>query len=184
MTNEFEIRGDSAVIFLNRRNGETIEALIDIDDLARAQEHPLKWCAVLHRTTPGVYVHGSYRKPNGKGTGVYLHRWIVRAQKGMEVHHKNGNPLDNRRSNLEVVTRAIHNQLHRGVAHLFTSGDLDERIDRARRALDTRDLKVDVYWNRQKNRWCARLRGNGERVYIGNFKTRDEVDNAVARVMA
>jgi len=32
-------------------------------------------------------------------------RKMLKPKKGMEVHHKNGNPRDNRRSNLKVITK-------------------------------------------------------------------------------
>jgi len=32
-------------------------------------------------------------------------RKMLNPPKGMEVHHKNGNPRDNRRSNLKVITK-------------------------------------------------------------------------------
>ena len=32
--------------------------------------------------------------------------------KGHEVHHKNGNKLDNRPSNLQVLTKADHKKIH------------------------------------------------------------------------
>ena len=32
--------------------------------------------------------------------------------KGHEVHHKNGNKLDNRPSNLQVLTKAAHKKIH------------------------------------------------------------------------
>jgi hypothetical protein len=35
-----------------------------------------------------------------------LHRLIKRAPAGLVVHHKNGDRLDNRRSNLELTTQA------------------------------------------------------------------------------
>lgn len=47
-----------------------------------------------------------------------VHRFVAAAwigpTEGMEVHHKNGDPLDNRPSNLVIVTPNEHTELHRG----------------------------------------------------------------------
>lgn len=42
-----------------------------------------------------------------------MHRLITSCPKGMEVHHKNHNKLDNRRSNLQNVTPEQHKEIHR-----------------------------------------------------------------------
>ena len=41
-----------------------------------------------------------------------LHRLVVRAPKGMDVHHTNDNKLDNRADNLQVLTPSEHQQHH------------------------------------------------------------------------
>ena len=51
---------------------------------------------------------------NGKRKDLKLHRLIARPGPGQEVHHINGDPLDNRRANLLVVDPTTHRQLHAG----------------------------------------------------------------------
>ena len=62
----------------------------------------------------GGYGHGSYVarsiREGNKIKTIRLHRWIMNAPKGFEVHHKNGNSLDNRRENLEVLTPEEHDK--------------------------------------------------------------------------
>ena len=38
-------------------------------------------------------------------------RKIVKPKKGMEVHHKNGNPRDNRKKNLAVISKKVNRTL-------------------------------------------------------------------------
>lgn len=43
---------------------------------------------------------------------VRMHRQLTNCPDNLEVHHKNLNPLDNRKSNLQVVTHDYHLFLH------------------------------------------------------------------------
>lgn len=43
---------------------------------------------------------------NGIKKTILMHRFIMNCPKGKEVHHKNQDTLDNRRCNLEVLTKA------------------------------------------------------------------------------
>jgi hypothetical protein len=44
--------------------------------------------------------------------GFSMHRVIMRPARGTVVHHKNRDRMDNRRSNLEIVSSEVHTQRH------------------------------------------------------------------------
>ena len=64
---------------------------------------------------PAVAVH-SWREQNGyairrefrdgKRQSIRMHREIIGASEGVEVDHRDGNKLDNRRKNLRVATKS------------------------------------------------------------------------------
>jgi hypothetical protein len=91
----------TARIELRRRNAPSLWALIDESN--RELVEPYNWQTVYAKHTFYVrgYVPGSDRK-----RFTLLHRLILDAPKGVEVDHRNGNGLDNRRSNLRLATRS------------------------------------------------------------------------------
>lgn len=71
---------------------------IDKDDFERTKS--LKWHLKKSKGNK-VYVASS----KWKGKTIYMHRYIMRCPKDKEVHHINGDGLDNRKSNLEVIDK-------------------------------------------------------------------------------
>ena len=59
-----------------------------------------------------------YWDDKGKSRNIYLYQWIWeqhykrRIPKGMVVHHKDLNPLNNKISNLQLMTNSDHTKLH------------------------------------------------------------------------
>ena len=62
--------------------------------------------------TTSIYPKGQRRKV----VNIYLHRFLTSCPAGLQVDHRNGDTLDNRRRNLEIVTPATNCQ-RRGDAH-------------------------------------------------------------------
>jgi len=62
----------------------------------RAKKSSKNWYAIRHE------------KHNGKIKYIYMHREITGCPLGMEVHHTNGNTLDNRVDNLEIMSVPDH----------------------------------------------------------------------------
>lgn len=90
----------SAVMVALKSGGH---ALVSSDDL---------W--IVQRWNWRVGANGYVYKCGGrlKGITCLMHRAILSAQRGTEVHHINKNKLDNRRENLEVMLPGDHQKHH------------------------------------------------------------------------
>lgn len=91
--------------------------------------------------------------------GVYMHRLIlgVEHQPSIQVDHKDGNSLNNQRSNLRLATQS-QNQQNRGLSANNTSGfkGVQRRVHRYN---DGRELE----------RWHAHFKHNNKQIWVGTF---------------
>ena len=92
-----ELQDGVAAVEVTRLNGEVIRFLIDSGDIPRARAH--RW-----------YSHNGYCCTTKEGRQWYL-TWELfgKPEKGFVQHHINGNPRDNRRDNIRLVSRRINN---------------------------------------------------------------------------
>jgi hypothetical protein len=118
-------------------------ALVDEEDEWVTQ---WKWYAMAHpRTTyvsRGDVLHGRYR------VSYLLQREIMIAPCNKEVDHRNGDGLDNRRTNLRLATPA-QNARNRPLQSNNTSG------------------VRGVHWCASKGRWRARIKVNNKYIELG-----------------
>lgn len=90
-----------------------------------------------------------------------LHRLILNAPPGVQVDHENGDPLDNRRSNLRLCNR-YQNAMNRGPSRYNKIG-----------------LKgVTKHPTKSGGNYRAQIRSNGSWLSLGRFKTAEEAARA------
>lgn len=102
-----------------------------------------------------------------KGRECLLHRLIMKPQGGYEIHHKNGNKLDNRRENLEIMTASGHQAYHK---HIVVQRNRASRKYPLYRDCLGCGNNFEVHPDhRGRNRFCSRSCGNKNRrnVYAG-----------------
>jgi hypothetical protein len=88
-----------------------------------------------------------------------MHREIIDAAPSLFCDHINHNTLDNRRCNLRLCT-AAQNARNRLPGDNCTSS------------------YKGVFWKKEKKKWCAKIRYNGEHIHLGYFDY--EQDAAIA----
>lgn len=85
-------------------------ALIDKQDEKLVSQY--HWRVIRGKNTD--YAR-AYVKEDGKWHTIIMHRLILDAEKGKVVHHINGDGLDNRKVNLQVMKRGEHSNEHRNL---------------------------------------------------------------------
>jgi hypothetical protein len=130
-------------------------ALIDICDAAQAR---YGW----RRANREEYVV----RVSGVRT-LYLHREIMGVtDPKIEVDHRDGNKLDNRRSNLRVVTHAENLQNRKGLDRNNKSG------------------YRGVHWDKRDRKWLAHTRLKGKLYHLGSFDDVHEAGRAASEFRA
>ena len=85
------------------------EAEVDYEDYLYLKQW--KWCVKIGGTGGDPYAARTQRLPGNKFATIRMHRLIMRAElaaapEGYEVDHVDFDTLNNRRSNLEVISKA------------------------------------------------------------------------------
>ncbi len=81
-------------------------ATIDLQDYERVSKY--KWTALQTEWT--VYARRTWRGPEGKQHSMYLHRFIMEAEKGVEVDHRDGDGRNCTKANMRMATKANNAQ--------------------------------------------------------------------------
>lgn len=136
-------------------------AIVDSDDYEITSPH--SWYALWNPSTENFYAWRRAPK-NSANERIAMHRFVLNMEPSnpLMVDHKNGNPLDNRKSNLRIATVAENNR-------------------NCKRRSDNLSGYKGVYWKDSSNKWAAHCRFNNKGFHIGYFKSK--LDAAQAYIL-
>ena len=102
-----------------------------------------------------------YVSGDNHGKRVQLHRFVTECPSNLKVDHVGGEKTrcDNRKSNLRISTDA-QNDMNKKIAKNNTSG------------------VTGVGWNKQAQKWTAKIGVNGKRIFLGYYTNFDDAVNA------
>lgn len=126
--------------------------MVDDEDFDLVSAH--KWSLNGSRY-PRSYV---WNKEKRHSDVLYMHRLLTGrhgVSDGLAVDHIDGNPLNNRRSNLRICTY-FQNNCNKGKQPTNTSG------------------YKGVYFHKQMKKWQAQIMVKGRNIYLGLFESAEE----------
>lgn len=151
-----QIRTDGDVAYVPLTKG--YEAIIDAADISLVDG--MNWHAAVQRDGR-VYAKRS-QWVDGKHMNVLLHRVIAGTPEGMDTDHKNGDGLDNRRSNLRNATTS-------------------ENMRNQRKKANTASGLKGASWDSHAGKWRALIRSCGKRQSLGMFDTPEQAHAAYCK---
>lgn len=123
-----------------------------------------KWQASRKATGFYVFRNIELARVGGKRRRlrIYLHRYLMGFPNGdlFDVHHKNHQPLDNRRENLQIVSVKLHVRWRRKAP--------------ARDGHPTSSRYIGVSWWKSEQKWVTQLQKSGARIFFGRFDSEFE----------
>lgn len=126
-------------------------AIVDDTDFEKVRNY--KWSAATRK-------HLCYAQSRINGKCVLLHAFLLKPALGMEIDHRDGNGLNNLRSNLRICTHAQNQQAHHRSNFLGTS--------------KFRGVSFETW----SNRWRTQVSKGGKRLYSKRFDSEEEAARA------
>ena len=134
-------------------------AIVDDEDFEMVCQQ--KW-HLMRQKRKNYAISSVYLRPKG-GTYImqtlYLHRFIMRPPKGMEIDHKDHNGLNCQRDNMRICTHA-------------------ENDRNSRSHVNSTSKYKGVFHDRLKGRWKASIRCNQRNINLGYFSSEVEAAQA------
>lgn len=151
------------IMITRRKSGDRI--VVDVDDEDYEELIKYTWHVAYRYTAIGIAY--AYRRTSkeeqaiGYKKAIAMHRQIlgVVLKPDIEIDHKNGDTLDNRKENLRIVTRS-QNSMNR------TKQD------------NTVSVYKGVSLDARRGKWKAKLNKDGREYWLGYFATQEDAARA------
>jgi len=148
MKNKYRIEGNIVYIKLRRKDGVILETMIDLEDFDKVNNYDINWYATYDKHIEGYYCHGKVLD-NNKRITLCLHRVIMNLNiTNLQVDHIYHNTLDNRKSELRIVTCQENR-------------------------FNNKDAK-GYYWSKKDNKWHSRIHINDKKISLGYFNNEED----------
>ncbi|PGQ16779.1 HNH endonuclease [Bacillus cereus] len=149
MKNHFKHNADGSttIYYTHPKTGDLFETIIDTEDFDKVNSVKNTW--VFYKNGKKVRV-----KCRIGNKHHYLYRYIMNAEDSIVVDHIDGNTLNNRKSNLRLVSQKhnLHNQKQRG------------------------NLPRNVNYNPLRNKYRVTFMVDGKRKSFGQYDTVEEAE--------
>jgi len=150
MKNKYEICGYIVKIFLHRKDGTTMETIIDKEDFEKANSAKGTWYAGYDKPTNTYYC----KCDEYLGKRLRLHRVIMGVGRpDVLVDHKSHDTLDNRKNNLRSGTKSHNAQ------------------NMIKPRSDNKTGYLGVCYSKRRNKYRATITTDGKHKHIGYFNT-------------
>ncbi len=135
-------------------------AIVDDEDYKELSKH--RWCAYWDKHTKSFYAMRALPRNGGKRSSMKMHRQITGAStSSQKVDHINHDTLDNRRSNLRIVSNRV-NRLNSKARMLGLGSSTFPGVTK----------------HKKSGKWQAQINIPGRKNYIGLFDTEVEAHEA------
>ena len=151
--------------------------VLDKEDYDIIQKYELRLRLTKDRTRKDDIFYVTLCKTvKGKTFRKLLHRVLTSCPDGLVVDHINGNPLDNRKCNLRIVTQIQNMQNPNKYNYENVKQIIDNSyiVERNKPTNIKKSGVKGVKWNKMSNKWEVGFRVNGKYKYIGVYPTLEE----------
>jgi len=151
MKNKYRIDGDIVYIELKYKD-EIMETMIDLEDFEKVNKVN-SWRAKYNKKINNYYVYGCCFIDEKYKTTLALHRIIMNViNSNLEIDHIHHNTLDNRKSELRIVT-CQENHFNYKEPQGYS-------------------------WDKNRNKWLAQIRIDNKNIFLGRYSNEQDARDA------